>query len=315
MKERKFTDIPWIKLALLKALLLFFGYGYAQSVSTTIDKRAILIGEHIYYELKFTLPNQQYRIDLNVPDSIPHFDIINKRKVDTVDEKGNYIVLQKILFTSFDSGKWNFPAFAVKLRTATSPAVYTLNTDPISIDIGYSPADSSGQLRDIKPIMDVSIIDDSWIYIAAGILLALILAYILYRYLKKRKKEKPLFDSSLSPFDEAMQSLKKLQSYSLNNPGEIKEYHSQLPDIFRKYLSRREQKNFMNMTTGEILVSLKEQGAGSDLVSTIAEAMRTSDAVKFAKYQPSGSENERSLEQVKASIEHINKTAKPLTAK
>jgi hypothetical protein len=315
MEYRRCRNKILMKLAFVQALLFCFGVSFGQSVSTSIDKRSILIGEHIYYELKFTLPNNQFQIDLKVPDSIPHFDIINKKKVDTVDAKGNYVVLQKILFTSFDSGKWSFPAFAVKLRTATSPAVYTLNTDPITIDIGYSPADSSGQLRDIKPVIGVSIIDDSWIYIAIGVLLALIIGYLLYRYFKKRKKTKPLFDSGLSAYDEAMKALKKLQSYSLNHSSEIKEFHSQLPDVFRKYLSRREQRNFMNMTTGEILVYLKEQGAGSDLVSTVAEALRTSDAVKFARFQPAGSENERALEQVKASIEHINKSAKTVTTK
>lgn len=93
----------------------------------------------------------------------------------------------KILLTSFDSGQWSIPSFPISIRKINTASSYTLNTDPILINVGYSPEDSTGELRDIKPIIAVKLMDNSWWYIAAAVLIGLLLAWFVYRYLKKGK--------------------------------------------------------------------------------------------------------------------------------
>src|SRR6185369_1324128 len=114
----------------------------------------------------------------------------------------------------------------------------TLNllTDPVPVNVMYSPPDSTNQLRDIKPIMDVRIPDYIWYYVAAGILLLCIIVYFIWRYLKK-KQEAPavVFASKLSPYDEAMQELKRLDQYNLQDAADIKAYHVRLSEIFKRY--------------------------------------------------------------------------------
>jgi hypothetical protein len=284
--------------------LFSFTFSRGQALKTYIDRNHILIGEHIRLEIKLNLASSSYKVDFGIPDSIPHFDIIEQNKYDTVDEHGVYTLRQTILFTSFDSGIWKLPAFPVTISYPNKAAVKALS-DSVLIQVGYSPADSTNELRDIKPVMDVFVVDRTWIYIAAGVLLLFILAYLLYRYLKNRKKKAPpVFDSNLSPFEEAMKALNQLQQTA---NIDAKTYHTNLSHIFKKYYSRKTNKNLMTSTTGDLLIILKTHVNSPEIISAAAEALRSGDAAKFAKYLPSVSENTQSLQQVKQTIEHLEK--------
>ena len=67
----------------------------------------------------------------------------------------------------------------------------------------------------------------------------------------------------------------------------------------------------LNKTTGDILLGTKENYEDAQLVSTLAEALRCADAVKFAKYIPTVPESDQSHAQVKEAIEFIEKIQSP----
>jgi hypothetical protein len=279
----------------------------AQALTTTINRNDILIGEHIQYELKVNLANSSYKIDIGLPDSIPHFDIISQDKYDTVDANGVYTLRQHILITSFDSGIWKIPSFPVTI-SFPNKASQKFVSDSFLVRVGYSPADSTGQLRDIKPVMEVFVVDRSWLYIAAAILLGLLLAVLLYRYFKNlKKKTPPLFNSSLSAYEEAMKALKPLEQQSAVDSIATRQFYTLLGDIFKKYYSRKTNSNLMSVTTGDILILLQTHAKSPETLSTAAQALRCGDAVKFAKYIPPASENTQSVLQIKNTIEQLEK--------
>jgi hypothetical protein len=256
------------------------------------------------------LPAEGYAINFKLPDSIPHFDVIENNNFDTVSSNGSFLIHKKIVFTSFDSGTWHIPSFKILLEKNKTSG--KLNTDSVLVNIGYSPADSTNQLRDIKPVMEVTVPDHFWFYVAAAVLAAIMLSVLFYFYLKNRKKKPlPMFHSALSPYDEAMKALQELKQYNLDKPEQVKTYHVSLIEIFKKYYSREQAKNMMNKTTGDILMSINEQWKNTVLVSSIAEALRCADAVKFAKYIPGITESGQSLGQVKTAIELIEKDRSP----
>jgi len=164
--------------------------------------------------------------------------------------------------------------------------------------------------------MDVRIPDYIWYYVAAGILLLCIIVYFIWRYLKK-KQEAPavVFASKLSPYDEAMQELKRLDQYNLQDAADIKAYHVRLSEIFKRYLGRKENRNLDNLTTSELLILLKDNNLSIENVSALATAMRCSDAVKFAKYLPTMIESTESKEKIKETIDLIEQRSKQLTIK
>ena len=278
----------------------------AQSVSIQTDRNQILIGERIHYDLLITLPSQGYAINFNLPDSLFHFEVIEKGSFDTMSNNGSFSLRRRIIFTSFDSGSWYIPSLPVTLEINNDFKKFF--TDSVLINVNYSPADSTNELRDIKPIIEINDVDYFWLYVAAAVFTVLAIIFFLYFYFRKRKqKSLPAFHSTLSPFEEALKDIKLLSKHNLYLPEEVKEYHSQLGFILKRYYSRIIQNNLLNRTTGDLLLKFKDDQLEPKLISSIAEALRIGDAVKFAKYTPPGSENESSLAQVKQSIEQIEK--------
>ncbi|MFT3979888.1 MAG: hypothetical protein QM687_05415 [Ferruginibacter sp.] len=274
----------------------------AQAVKTYIDRNNILIGEHIRMDITVNLASPSYKVDFGIPDSIPHFDMINSDKRDTTDG-GVYMLKQSLLFTSFDSGQWKFPAFPVTISSPDKGS-QTFTSDSVIIRVGYSPADSTDQLRDIKPVMDVFVVDRTWLYYIGGALLAIILAFILYRYFKNRKKKAPpMFDAKLGPYDEAIKALNDLQQ---GGAADVKLYHSRISDIFKRYYSRKTNANLMSDTTSDLLIRLRQQ-ATADTLSLAAEVLRLGDAVKFAKLRPADNENVQSINAMKLVIDQLEK--------
>ncbi|CAN5744769.1 hypothetical protein BH11BAC4_BH11BAC4_11390 [soil metagenome] len=283
----------------------------AQSVGVKTDRNQVLIGERLAYELLVNLPTPGYAINFKFPDSVAHFDVLENNNFDTLsDNSGAFLLHKKIVLTSFDSGAWHIPPFEVLLeRNGQSKKIFT---DSILVNVGYSPADSTGQLRDIKPVIEVTVTDYTWYYIAVGFLIALILAWFVYRYIQHRnKRPKPIFDSALSAYDEAMRSLRELNQYEPKNAAIVKAYYTSLAEIFKRYYSRRQSKNMINNTTGDILLSVKEHFEDASLVSALAEPLRSADAVKFAKYIPADEAALQHHRQLKQVIDQFEKIQSP----
>lgn len=289
------------------SLLLSPVYLFAQdpSVQTFADKKEILIGEQIKIKILTKIPaiSSASQFSIAIPDSIQHFDIIDKGKTDTISFKDNSKAIeQTITITSFDSGRWTFPSFDVKFAQADQH-LYQLKTDSIAINVYYSPADSTNQLRDIKPIIKVTVADYMWYYIAGSIVIFMLIAFLTWRYLKNRKlKPSLLVKAKLSPYDEAIQDLEKLKQYDLQNAEQIKLYHSSLAVILKRYNGRKQNKNLLNKTTGDLLMEMTKNNFSPDNISKLASALRCSDAVKFAKYIPLNVESEDCMLKIKEAI-------------
>ncbi len=304
----------------MKRILFFIGYvlvlsiqfSFAQSPSltTTVDKRQILIGEQLKYTVETSFPVNSYRLTwFNVPDSFSHFEVVSRGKIDTIENNRMLTCRQTLTLTSFDSGIYAIPALTLNFDPLIDDSTINLFTDSIPINISFSPLDSSQTFHDIKTIIEVKDEIPLWMWIGGAALIILLIVLIVYlvRYFKKRKKPLSLFNSKLSPFDEAMQSLGMLQKEQLLYQGEIKPFHTRLTDIFKRYLSRKMEKNILNLTSSDILLLLNDTLLSKTDTSLIAGALRMSDAVKFAKYSPPTSESESALINTKKVIEQIDK--------
>ncbi len=301
MVKEKINRI-WIAGGLTACFSFFMQFSFCQKLQTITDKKDILIGEQIKLTLKAPMDGLTKWIAL--PDSIPHFEIVEATKPDTVTFKDDSKAIeQTFTITSFDSGRWTFPALPVEFAGLAGDVPRIVNTDPFYVNVLYAPADSTNQLRDIKPIIKVSVFDFFWLYIAGGVLLLLLIIYLIYRYFKKKRKDAPATAvSKLSPFDEALAELKNLSQFNLQDAAEIKLYHIKLAGIFKNYLGRKQGKNLFNKTTGDLLINMKEGNLPTDNISELATALRCTDAVKFARYLPLSNQSEEALQKIKESI-------------
>ncbi len=63
----------------------------------------------------------------------------------------------------------------------------------------------------------------------------------------------------------------------------------------------------MQKTTDDLVLQLKQIGLERNQFDNIAQALRLSDFVKFAKYKPSIEDNELFLKSIKNGIEEIER--------
>jgi hypothetical protein len=280
------------------------------SVKTSVDRRQILIGEQIRYNVEATSPINGYHVGwFNVPDSFSHFEMVIRGKIDTVEKNGILTYKQTLTLTSFDSGVYAIPSLPISFDPLGDDTTVNLFTDSIPINISYSPLDSVQTFHDIKTIIEVKDEIPWWMWAGGAALLILLIVAIIYlvKYLRRKKKEEPLFKSKLTPLDEAMESLEKLHNDQLLYKGEAKQFHTRLTDIFKRYISRKMERNVLNLTSSEILMVLNDTLLSRADTSLIADALRMADAVKFAKFFPHKEESETAWINTKKVIEQIDK--------
>ncbi len=291
--------------------MLFSILSYAQQpiIKTIVDKSSILIGQPINYKIEIFVRDGSYHFTWStLPDSVPHFEIISRGKLDSSIKDGVVQYEQNIALTSFDSGRMVIPSVPFQFIKEDDNSSFQLFSDSIAIQVTYSPMDSIQPFHDIKDIILVKARKPWWIWvlIGVGVILLIALIWLAIKFFKKKEVSTKLFSSIIPPFVEAMKALSQLKEQPLLSPQDVKEFHAGLTVIFKRYLSRTTNQNKLHLTSDEILMELKTMGFSNELLVNYANSIRMSNAVKFAKYLPSIAENENCWEQTKLMITAIH---------
>ncbi len=103
----------------------------------------------------------------------------------------------------------------------------------------------------------------------------------------------------------ALNSLNSLQEKKLWQQGLIKEYHSEITEIIRKYFEERFNLPALELTTSEATQLLRQRKEAGPVLDITYDFLTNADMVKFAKFEPMASVNE---EMMKQAYEIVNKT-------
>lgn len=273
------------------------------NVRATVDRDNILIGEPITLTIEAYLP-RGIKLVWITADTIPHFLISNRSAIDTFDNVDGKKIAQVLNITSFDSGRWQIPPFEIQVQ---GKPYYT---DSVLVNVSFAPFDPKDDYRDIKDIIEITNPSVEYIpWVLAGLALFSLAALV---FLLRRKKldpepvERHVVTPDLSPYEEAMKALGELNKNREVN-GEIKRYYSQMNDILRKYVARQFSISTFERTNEELILQLSKLNITKDAFISLAQSLRMSDFVKFAKYEPSESDNRKNLEIVKSSIDIMDK--------
>ena len=270
-------------------------------VKASVDKNKIVIGEPITFTLEAYIPLGQ-QITWFPLDTIPHFEFLKKPRPDTVESIEGKKITQVMTITSFDSGQWEIPQLELKVLKQS------YYTDTLLIDVGFTPFDREADYRDIKDIIDVNNPDTKYIPWVIGAAVLLSIGMVVY-FLRRRKtvavasKKEP---ERLGPYDEAMRALGELRKKGLPQNGQVKWYYTELNDILRVFVFRKLNIASMEKTNEELILQLRQLNLSRDSFSQLAQALRMSDYVKFAKYQPGSEDNEKNYEIIQAAIQKLN---------
>lgn len=291
------------KIALLFIALIGQQASFGQDKAiATLDTNSILIGDQIYLQLKVKLPKDAMlewpKIETTIASTI---EVISRSAVDTIvsENKEQLSLKLNLLITSFDSGYYAIPPFEFKYHLPNDTASYLLNTDAILLEVMNLDVDPSTDIKDIKSPLEAPYTFKEalpWILIALAIMA---ISFGIFYYLRKRKNEEPVFrlpsKPKLPPHQIALDALGELRLKKLWQNGREKQYHSELTEIIRKYISERFGIHAMEFTSDEIMEAVNNTATNPQAKDKLHQTLFLADMVKFAKMRPSPLEHDQSL--------------------
>lgn len=303
----------WYMLIFSWLFLLMMPYGIAHAqpfqAEANLDTNNILIGDQIYLNLNITQP-QEARVSF--PDLekqlAPAVEVLESSKRDTVVLEDNRIgVRQRFLLTSFDTGQVDLPSF--RFPYTYNGQQGSMETSALAMNVQAVKVDTTQNIFDIKAPFGAPITLMEALPYIAGILGLILLGWLIYYIIKKRRRQEPLI-APRKPKEPAhvyaLRELDKLKEEKLWQKDKVKLYYSRLSEILRTYLWMRYGIKTLERTTEEILDSLQSSDfSDDDLYKRLEETLRLSDLVKFAKMVPSPSENEQCMD---FAYEFVDKT-------
>lgn len=278
-------------------------------VKTQIDSTEILIGQQAHITLDVMLKSGMKLVlpEFKPLENItPGVEVVEQSVADTSSLGDDKLKISRIYtLTSFDENIYYIPALNVKVdgkdykSKELALKVLTVEVDTLHPEKFFPPKDVQNnpfKWEDWSAIF--------WL----GVLLTALVVLVYYLY-TRFKENKPIiakvkFVKRLLPHQKAMNNIERIKADNLVSSENQKEYYTQLTDTLRKYIEERFGFNAMEMTSAEIISSLKSRG-DNEMISELNQLFETADLVKFAKYSTLINENDNNL--VNA-IQYINST-------
>ena len=301
----------YITILLLVACV---GLSKAQvSVSATLDKPTMFIGEQTKLHLSITFPAKDTVGFPHLADSlVAKVQILNIGKLDTTFDKNDLnkeTIHRSYLITSFDTGQYVIPQYAFHTKSGD------IKTNEVVLTIKSVAVDTTKGIYDIKqPFkVDYGIVDwlrDNWKPVTGGLVALLaIIGLIIYLIIRPKAPVavKPEVKPLIPPDVEAINQLNALREQKLWQKDQIKEYHSELTEVIRQYLEKRYGIKAHEQTSDEIFVALRYMDIEDDSRNKLRQILLLADLAKFAKQKPLPGENEQSMENAIAFVMHTKK--------
>lgn len=298
---RQYFNFSW---CLLLCLLGFAGSGMAQDikVEAKLDQTVIALGDQTRLHLIVHLPLKA-QIDFPVLlDTISSkVQVVALGKTDTIADKNNpgaRTITREYTITSFEAGLHMIPAYVFR------SAAGDLSTQALPLEVKAVKVDTTKAIYDIKEPLAVSYsfmdwLRDNWKWVLFPLLAVLLLAGLLYYFIKKRKQKPERLEQAkpFVPLDAlVLDKLNTLKSKKLWEQGQVKAYHSELTDIVREYLEKRYGINALEQTSEEIFSGLRHLNIAEQDMNRLRQMLVLADLVKFAKERPLHTDNEQSME-------------------
>lgn len=269
------------KYIVIFILLILAVVSHAQvQVTASVDSTKILIGGRSHYFITVYAPK-------GTKISFPEFN--NKKEIvsdvevlsaksDTADANGKVRIRRIYTITAWDAKRYTIPAQKVIVGGTTK------TTGNVALDVQAVPIDTVKSTP--MPPDDIQKVPFSWgewlpvIFVIVLALILICIVFYLYRILCHKKNGRtPKNIRVLSYYEQAKHDLSKIAANKMLY-AEQKDYYTDVTNVLRKYISQRYNINALEMTSHEILESMKDVCD----VSELKVVFNTADLVKFAKY-------------------------------
>ena len=277
-----------------------------QKAIITLDTNAILIGEQIIFKIECVDIDKAINWPLFNDTIVDGVEIISKSEIDTISnsntDKKTYSFSQEYLITSWDSGAYYIAP--IKLNSSLSTEGLLLNVMSVSTD-------QNSEIKDIKEPLDAEYEFKDFLIWIILLLTIILIVYLLKKYVfnKKEKVEKKIIKEIVPAHITALKELNNIEKKELWQSGKIKQYHSGISEILRKYMEHRFKFIALELTTDEILSNIENTISREEHVE-LKQVLQRADLAKFAKSKPNEEENKQSMELAKRFVDKTKKSEK-----
>ena len=300
-----------IRIYILLCLCLSTLHGFSQVVvEAKLDTADILIGQQVQLQVKATTDKRTHIIFpvYAQEDQITSgVEVVDNGKTDTLKQDGDdrITLIHRYMVTSFDSALYSLrPYVLVGGDTIAARDIVGLKVSTVSVDTAHVE-----RFEGPDGVVEGSFVW-TWRLLLLAFLLLLLVGgiFICVVRLSDRRPvtKRVVIPPAVPPHQEAMARIEQLKTARANAQVANKDYYMQLTDALRAYISGRFGINAREMTSGEIISALLHTGDETAL-RELREIFETADLVKFAKYESSLNETDRSLLQA---VDFVN-TTKP----
>jgi hypothetical protein len=297
-------------LVLILSLNLF-----AQNISAEAytDSANYLVGDYINLTIKVKYDEGITVSNPLIKDNFKDIEVIKVEEPVLLEENGKQIVEFKYIVSVYDSTDISISGIPVGYKTGNDTLLQTVNTNPVYFTVHTVPVKPEEEIKDVKEPIKIPL-DWKTILLYMLIIIAIAgLAYFLYKRYKKKhegeeiKQTEPRIPSYIT----ALNSLHQLEEEKLWQKGKVKEYHSKITEIIRRYFEDRFYLPALELTTSEAMVRLKERYDTAEILQATDEFLNNADLVKFAKYNPVPDLNAEMMKQAYKIVEMTIPKEKP----
>ena len=272
-------------------------------IKSEITKDTLLIGDQVIWSMSTKAEaGSAFLFAIELPKELTKGVELLEAKIDTVKSKNKrdreWLLRGNVRITSFDSGSYVLPPIPFFL-VRPSGVVDTLWFEGPVLEVTTIPIDTATyQPFDIKGQMTYPLTAKEIFPWTALIFLLLLAAYILYRWIRHRRENRPLFGKPKPKepaYLVAFRQLEEIKAQKLWQSGKIKPFYTAVTDVLRIYIAERWGIQAMEQTSAELLGALKQEQLDKALLEELGAMLGVADLVKFAKYEPSVLENEETI--------------------
>ncbi len=277
------------------------------TVHIRIDKAKVTIADTFLLDLEAAI-EPGFEVSMPKVDKVlENFGIVDWENLgNRLDENNNVVTSYRYKLEPFLSGTFQIPAFTFEFYDVNAPddKKYEITTEPVDIEVTSLLGEQRAELKiaDIEGVVEMPPEPSYWwvwVLCAAAIITA---AGFWGRLRRRRIKE--LVRIFKPAHEIAYERLRTLVKMDLVKAGKIKEFYERLSDILRHYIEHRFNLKAPERTTEEFLAELPSANVLSQSDQRrLGEFLCHCDLVKFAKYDPTADQIQRTFDLVKDFIE------------
>lgn len=286
----------------------FCGQG-SVSLESKVDRAKITIGDRITYSIKVT---KDENVVIEMPEvgaNLGMFEILDYNDPEPQKADGKITQTREYIISTFDVGEYEIPPVTIRFTTEGDTVWQELSTEKIKIEVESLKPSEEGDIRDIKPPLELKLNLKPIIRMIVAGLIIILIGILIFYLIKRRKEGKSLIPGREKPLrpphEIALEELGKLVNSNLLSERKVKQFYIRISEIIRRYIEGRFYIVAIEMTTMQLIENMKQAEIEHDTTELVNDFLDSCDLVKFAKYIPTDQENQKAIEQA---YEIINRT-------